>query len=64
MVDEVKAAWKVSVRKALYAKASSFVRASSRVMNQWTSKHSIRNFPLKDSMNALSVGFPGRNPTA
>jgi simple sugar transport system substrate-binding protein len=30
--------------------ASNFVRVSSRLMNQCTFRHSVRNFPLKDSM--------------
>lgn len=29
-------------------------------MNQWALRHSVRNLPLNDSMNALSVGLPGR----
>jgi hypothetical protein len=29
-------------------------------MNQWAFRHSARNLPLKLSMNALSVGLPGR----
>jgi len=37
-----------------------FVRASSRLMKQWVFRHSARNLALKLSMNALSVGLPGR----
>src|SRR5262245_31148596 len=38
--------------------ASHFSFASSRLMNQCAARHSARSFPLKDSMNALSVGLP------
>ncbi len=34
--------------------------ASFRSRNQWMSRHSLRNVPLKLSTNALSVGLPGR----
>ena len=44
--------------------ASHFRRASSRLMNQCAFKHSARNLPLKDSMKALSVGFPGREKSS
>ena len=37
-----------------------FTRASSRLKNQEALRHSARTRPLKDSANALSVGFPGR----
>jgi len=40
--------------------ASILAFASSRLMNQGMFRHSARNLPLKLSMNALSVGLPGR----
>jgi hypothetical protein len=40
--------------------ASSFSSASAKVMNQFWFRHSVRKRPLNASMNALSVGFPGR----
>jgi len=33
-------------------------------MNQWAFRHSARNLPLKLSMNALSVGLPGREKSS
>jgi hypothetical protein len=33
-------------------------------MNQCWFRHSARNLPLKDSMNALSVGLPGREKSS
>jgi hypothetical protein len=44
--------------------ASHFSRASSRHMNQCAFRHSVRSFPLYDSMNALSVGLPGREKSS
>ena len=40
--------------------ASHFSRASSRLRNQCAFRHSARNLPFRLSMNALSVGLPGR----
>jgi len=34
-------------------------RASSRLSNQWLSRHSSRSRPVTDSMNAFSTGLPG-----
>src|SRR5579871_3813394 len=53
-------------RTSLYSRrqASHFPTASSRLMNQWAFKHSARNLPLKLSMNALSVGLPGREKSS
>ena len=47
--------------KQLYSilHASIFSRASSIDMNQLVFKHSSLKLPLNDSMNGLSVGFPG-----
>ena len=39
---------------------SSFSRASTRDKNRWIFRHSSRRLPLDDSINVLSVGFPGR----
>lgn len=49
-------------RISLYSlrQCSIFVRASSRLMNQWVFRCSARNFLLKDSIELLSVGLPGR----
>jgi hypothetical protein len=33
-------------------------------MNQWAFRHSARRRPLKASMKALSVGFPGREKSS
>jgi len=38
--------------------ASHFARTLSRLMNQFAFRHSARDLPLNDSMNALSVGLP------
>jgi hypothetical protein len=47
-------------RLSLYScrQASMSCLASARVSNQWTLRHSSRKVPLKDSINALSVGLP------
>ena len=49
-------------RTSLYSarQASHLHRASARLKNQEAFRHSARNEPLNDSMNALSVGLPGR----
>jgi len=47
------------VNTAERGQASNFSAASARLKNQWAFKHSWRNFPLKASMKALSVGLPG-----
>lgn len=39
--------------------AINFCFASSKDKNQLTIKNSSRKLPLKDSINGLSVGFPG-----
>src|SRR5215213_9147096 len=48
--------------KPLYSSLNNWIFsfASSNERNQLTFKHSSRKLPLKDSMNGLSVGFPGR----
>src|SRR6185503_5648201 len=48
--------------KPLYSSLNNWIFsfASSSERNQLTFKHSSRKLPLKDSMNGLSVGFPGR----
>src|SRR5256885_2773285 len=48
--------------KPLYSSLNAwiFCFASSSERNQLTFKHSSRKLPLNDSMNGLSVGFPGR----
>jgi hypothetical protein len=33
-------------------------------MNQCADRHSALSLPLKDSMNALSVGLPGREKSS
>ncbi len=43
---------------------SIFSLASSSVGNQCAFRHSARNFPLNDSMDALSVGLPGREKSS
>ena len=49
-------------RCSLYARRqdSIFSRASDSVKNQCSFRHSWRNRALNDSINALSVGLPGR----
>lgn len=51
------ALWGRTVLHSLHH-SSIFERASSRVRNQWAFRHSLRSLPLKDSINALSVGLP------
>jgi hypothetical protein len=48
----------------VFGQSSNFSRASASVRNQWAFRHSARNRPLKASLNALSVGFPGREKSA
>src|SRR5688500_698939 len=52
--------------KPLYSSLNNriFSFASSSERNQLTFKHSSRKLPLKDSMNGLSVGFPGREKSS
>ena len=40
-----------------------FLGVSARDRNQWALRHSARKRPSKASMNALSVGLPGRDNT-
>jgi hypothetical protein len=44
--------------------SSIFSWASARLRNQWAFGHSARKRLLKASMNALSVGFPGREKSS
>ena len=50
-------------RYSLYAKLA-FCRASSRLRKQFVFRHSARNLLLSDSMQALSVGLPGREKSS
>src|SRR4030095_7138393 len=52
--------------KPLYSSLNNWIFsfASSSERNQLTFKHSSRKLPLKDSMNGLSVGFPGREKSS
>src|SRR5689334_14972340 len=53
-------------RKPLYSSLNNriFSFASSSERNQLTFRHSSRKLPLNDSMNGLSVGFPGREKSS
>ncbi len=53
--DECVLSWLYSLRQL-----SSLSCASSSERNQWMFRHSSRRLPLNDSINGLSVGFPGR----
>ena len=53
--DECVLSWLYSLRQL-----SSLSCASSSDRNQWMFRHSSRRLPLNDSINGLSVGFPGR----
>src|ERR1041384_1480709 len=52
--------------KPLYSSLNNliFSFASSSERNQLTFRHSSRKLPLNDSMNGLSVGFPGREKSS
>src|SRR5687767_14059433 len=52
--------------KPLYSSLNNWIVsfASSSERNQLTFRHSSRKLPLKNSMNGLSVGFPGREKSS